>query len=468
MAHDRSSSLPRWAPRTGFSRARGPALAPWRGALQLAVATVAGLGALVLLVPAASGSASAAPGTGAPGASGTTPACPGPVAPGDARCHAVVLDDPAAWQGGHVGAEAPGTTQSRKPSGGGSPSGYGPCDLESAYALSSTCSPLGSGQTVAIVDAYDDPTAASDLAVYRSTYKLPPVCSSTVTTGCVTFTKVYASGVKPSNNTGWAEEMSLDVDMVSAICANCNILLVEAPSSSLADLAAAFRLAASTPGVVAVSNSYGGSDSSSDATFDGPGYYDFAAYPSLAVTASSGDSGYGVEYPASSPYVTAVGGTTLSLTSGVWSETVWSGAGSGCSKYEPRPSWQPLTSLCSGRTVADVSADANPNTGVSVYDTDGEPGWMVFGGTSVASPIVASVYALAGTHSPQALYGDSALRHISSGTNARRCTSYLCNAAYSLSADGGSSNTLSWSPVLAGEWYNGPTGNGTPQGSAGF
>jgi len=178
-------------------------------------------------------------------------------------------------------------------------------------------------------------------------------------------------------------------------------------------------------------------------------------HPGIAITVSSGDGGYGVEFPAASQYVTAVGGTTLtgSLQSG-WNETAWSGAGSGCSAYIPKPSWQ-KDSGCANRTVADVAADADPNTGVAVYDSfryQGYSGWLVFGGTSVASPIIASVYALAGNAasvidgaSPYAHTGS--LHDITSGSNGSCGGSYLCTA---------------------GPGYDGPTGNGTPNGTGAF
>lgn len=246
--------------------------------------------------------------------------------------------------------------------------------------------------------------------------------------------------------------------MVSAICPNCNILLVEANSSAISDLAAAEGTALAGTGVDAVSNSYGGSESlATEQAYN-------SAYSSnkAAITVSAGDSGYGVEFPAAAPAVVAVGGTTMSSStssSGVvtWSQTVWSGTGSGCSAYEPNPGWQPVTPLCGRRTVADVAADANPSTGVAVYDTFGESGWLVFGGTSVASPIVASVFALAGysgtsSAAAEGLYtGASLLTKVTSGSNARHCSDYLCNAADSL-----------------GSGYNGPTGNGTPNGLSGF
>lgn len=334
------------------------------------------------------------------------------------------------------------------------PPGYGPPDLQSAYALAS--STAGSGQTVAIVDAYDDPTAEHDLGVYRSQYGLS---SCTTANGC--FKKVNQTGgsTAPSSNASWAQEISLDLDMVSAVCPNCHILLVEANSASYTDLGTAVNTAASL-GANAISNSYGGSESSSETTYDS--YYN---HPGHAITVSSGDGGYGVEYPASSQYVTAVGGTSLSRASNArgWTESVWSnsstqGAGSGCSAYEPQPSWQSsiaaLKAVCSRRAVADVSADADPNTGVAVYDSTsylGQSGWMVFGGTSVASPITASVYALAG-NAASVSYGSypyshtTALYDVMQGSTAS-CGSILCTAA-------------------AG--WDGPTGLGTPDGSSAF
>ncbi|MFL5627708.1 MAG: peptidase S8 [Ktedonobacteraceae bacterium] len=328
-----------------------------------------------------------------------------------------------------------------------SPSGYNPADLQSAYNLPS--STAGSGQTVAIVDAYDDPNAESDLGVYRSQFGLP---ACTTANGC--FKKVNQSGGTkyPRANGGWAQEISLDLDMVSAICPNCHILLVEASSNSLANLGAAVNEAARL-GANEISNSYGGGESSSDTSYD-TSYYN---HPGIVITASSGDNGYGVEYPAASQYVTSVGGTSLNRNSSTargWSETTWSGAGSGCSAYDPKPSWQKDTG-CSKRSVADVSAVADPNTGVSVYDSysyQGRSGWLVFGGTSVASPIIASVYALAGNAST-VTYGSypyshtSSLNDITSGSNGSCSGSYLCTA---------------------GSGYDGPTGNGTPNGTGGF
>ena len=200
-----------------------------------------------------------------------------------------------------------------------------------------------------------------------------------------------------------------------------------------------------------ISNSYGAKEFSSETSYDT--YYQ----QSVPVTVSAGDSGYGVEYPAASPLVISVGGTTLTGSSNTqWTQTVWSGTGSGCSQYESNPGWQPVTPQCSTRTVADVAAVADPNTGVAVYDSYGEPGWMVFGGTSVASPIVASIYALTGNTAgvtAKSLYG-AGLIPVMSGMNTHHCNTYLCNAADSIPFDGGH--------------YNGPTGVGTPFGLSGF
>jgi subtilase family serine protease len=322
------------------------------------------------------------------------------------------------------------------------PSGYGPSDLQSAYNLPSATA--GSGQSVAIVDAYDDPTAEADLAVYRAQYGLP---ACTTANGC--FKKVNQSGGTkyPRTNGGWAQEISLDLDMVSAICPNCHIDLVEASSASFANLGAAVNEAASLKSS-AISNSYGGSDTSDSSA----PYYN---HPGIAVTASSGDSGYGVQFPASSHYVTAVGGTTLTHSGSTWSQSAWSGAGSGCSTLNTAPSGQATANTgCSMRAVADVSAVADPNTGVAVYDStsyQGASGWLVFGGTSVASPIIASVYALAGnTASIDNNYPyshTSALTDITSGSNGTCPTSRWCTA---------------------GPGWDGPTGLGTPNGVGAF
>jgi subtilase family serine protease len=329
------------------------------------------------------------------------------------------------------------------------PSGYGPADLQSAYNLPSTTA--GSGETVAIVDAYNDPTAAADLAVYRSTYGLP---ACTVASGCLKIVSQSGSTTSlPRTNAGWATEETLDLDMVSAIAPNAHIILVETSSASLTNLGAGVNEAAAL-GANAISNSYGGSESSSDTSYDTT-YYD---HPGIAITASSGDGGYGVEYPAASPYVTAVGGTSLTTASNArgWSETAWSGAGAGCSADDAKPSFQASVATgCANRAVADVSAIADPNTGVATYDStpyEGYSGWQVYGGTSVASPIIASVYALAGNtasvdNASLPYSHTSSLNDVTSGSDGTCTTSQLCTA---------------------GTGWDGPTGLGTPNGVSAF
>jgi subtilase family serine protease len=320
------------------------------------------------------------------------------------------------------------------------PSGYGPADIQSAYALSTTA---GSGQTVAIVDAYNDPTAAADLATYRSTYGLP---ACTTASGCLRITNQSGGTKLPATNASWATEISLDLDMVSAACPACKILLVEASSASFANLGAGVNYAA-TQSVSAISNSYGGSDTSAMSAYDHPG---------IAVTASTGDSGYGVESPASFDSVVAVGGTSLTRASNArgWTEQAWSGAGSGCSSSNAKPSWQTAATQCSHKAVADVSAVADPQTGVAVYDTtryQGASGWQVYGGTSASSPIIASVYTMSGnTAGYPASYTwghPSGLNDVTSGSN-------------------GSCPTAVW--CTAGTGWDGPTGLGTPNGTSSF
>jgi len=351
--------------------------------------------------------------------------CPG-AAIGEARCHSLVRVDNAG-----------------QPFATSAPTGYVPADLLAAYALDAS---RGVGQTIAIVDAFDDPKAESDLAVYRTQFGL-----SACTTGNGCFRKVDQNGGTsyPRGDAGWAEEISLDLDMASAICPNCNILLVEARTNSFANLATAVDQAALL-GANVISNSYGGSEYSGEVSAQ-----EHFNHPGVAITVSSGDNGYGVEFPAASQYVTAVGGTTLRRDGSGrgFSETVWSGAGSGCSAYITKPSWQTDTG-CAGRTVADVSAVADPNTGVSVYDTFRlhPGGWLVFGGTSVSAPVIGGVYALAGnttaiTYGSFSYSNTSSLFDVTSGSNGNCGGTYLCTATTG---------------------FDGPTGNGTPNGTGAF
>ena len=335
-----------------------------------------------------------------------------------------------------------------KPSATITPNGLGPTSIQSAYNLSGSSS---GGRTVAIVDAYDDPTAEADLGVYRAAYSL---LACTTANGC--FRKIdQKGGTKyPRTNSGWAQEISLDLDMVSATCPDCRILLVEASSNSFANLGAAVNTAAKIAGVAAISNSYGGGDAA-DTTYGA--YYN---HPGIAVTASSGDNGYGASYPASSSYVTAVGGTSLQTAGNTrgWTESVWSGAGSGCSAYNAAlAAAATFDTGCAKRAEADVSAVADPNTGVAVYDSTrnhGSSGWMVFGGTSVSAPIIGSVYALSGKTGNTTGYANalpyantSALFDVTSGSNGTCLTTQWCTAR------------VGW---------DGPSGLGTPNGVSAF
>ncbi|MBN9327355.1 MAG: hypothetical protein J0I87_10645, partial [Cellulomonas sp.] len=319
--------------------------------------------------------------------------------------------------------------------------GYSPAQLTGVYG------PFGSGApTVAVVDAYANPNAAGDLAAYRTQFGL----------GTARLTQVNQTGGSISTvagDTGWGQEEDLDLQMVSAICPACGILYVGASSASFSDLAAAVTTAKNL-GAAVISNSYGGAE------FKGETSWSNWNIPGVAVTVAAGDNGYGVQFPAASAGAIAVGGTTLTLTStgARASETVWSGTGSGCSAYVGKPSWQHDTA-CTRRTVTDVAAVADPSTGVAVYDSYGSTGganWLVFGGTSVAAPIVGAVFARDGVpttgYAAANLYANAtSLYDVTSGSNGT-CTSKRSTAtAYLCTARTG---------------YDGPTGNGTPKGLA--
>jgi subtilase family serine protease len=334
------------------------------------------------------------------------------------RCHARVLVDSA-------GNPVPNAT----------PAGLGPAQLRDAYKITGT----GSASTIiAIVDAFGYPNAESDLATYRSTFGLPPC---TTANGC--FRKVDQRGGTsfPRLDVGWEQETALDLDMASAICPGCKLLLVEGDSNSFANLAAAVDTAAAL-GAHVISNSYGGGEAGSSVE---PSYN----HAGIAITASSGDAGFGVEFPASSPHVIAVGGTSLRTAANTrgWTETAWSGAGSGCSTVFAKPAWQTDTG-CARRTVADVSAVADPNTGVAVFGPASrtKSAFLVFGGTSVAAPLIGGVYGVNGgavNFASDPYAHTSALFDVTSGSNGTCSPAYLCTA---------------------GVGYDGPTGLGTPNG----
>jgi fibronectin type 3 domain-containing protein len=406
--------------------------------------------AALIAFPAASASA-AAPAAGSPApirpvpSHGTSVAvCSAAVAPGQAACLAQRRTDVAA----SAAPTPPGTTPDRAAGTAtlGNNGAYDPSYLQSAYNTPSATN--GVGQTVAIVDAYDDPSVATDLNTYRTQFGLP---ACTTANGCFRKVNEHGGTTYPAGNTSWGQEISLDVDMVSAICPNCHILLVEATSPSIADLGTGVNEAVAL-GANVVSNSYGGPEYSTEAT-DNAKYY---SHPGVAVTVAAGDDGYGPEFPSTSNTVTAVGGTSLLQATNTGTrnatETVWSGSGSGCSSYEAKPAWQ-ADSGCTKRTSTDVSAIGDPNTGVWVSDTYGGGGWLVFGGTSVATPIIGAVYALA-ANAPSTTAMNSlpyahpgALNDVTSGSNGSCAVAYLCNGEVG---------------------YDGPTGLGTPNGLAAF
>lgn len=336
-----------------------------------------------------------------------------------------------------------------------SPAGFAPADIKSAYNLSGRAS---GNPIVAIVDAYDDPTIKNDLDTYSRQFGLPvlPNCKTAIAKSSIPcFQKLSQRGTAslPKANGGWAMEIALDVEAVHALCENCSILLVEATSPNINNLMAAVDQAVKS-GASAISNSYGGPEFSGETAFD----FHFK-HLGVAFTVSSGDSGYSVEYPAASPYVTAVGGTSLYLgTDGKYkNEDAWSGAGSGCSQFEPKPAWQ-TDAKCQGRTVADVSAVADPATGFAVYTTTspkGQKGWFTVGGTSLSAPLVAAVYAASGNipankqanSLPYSLGTKTNLHDVVGGSNGDCSPSYLCTGKTK---------------------YDGPTGLGSPNGIGAF
>jgi hypothetical protein len=389
---------------------------------------------------------------------GEKTACAVPSGPGQMQCLSIV---PAV----------------RRPAKGMNPAatkaaGYGPADLQSAYKLAAAAATRGAGQTVAIVDAAADPKAAADLAVYRKHYGLP---ACTTASKCLRIVNQDGrTGPLPTADPGWAVEISLDLDMVSATCPRCKILLVEASTPGIDDLGTAENTAVAL-GARYVTNSWGGGDYFGEQASDH--YYD---HPGVAITFAAGDFGYGTSYPADTQYVTAVGGTLLSKAknSRGWSESAWGaqtvGTGSGCSSIEAKAPWQTTDNVfpggCLNRTANDVAAVADPAHGVAVYDSYTIPGVFLcggwcpqgVGGTSASSPIIAAVYALAGTPAPGTYPASYPYQHpakffdVTTGTN-------------SIAGPGGTTCETSRAYLCNGEpGYDGPTGLGTPNGIAGF
>jgi subtilase family serine protease len=355
--------------------------------------------------------------------------CPRGNPNGTARCFA------------HVVTDARGNPINGKVNPAATPAGYGPADIRAAYNI-----PAGTGTpTVAIVDAYGYPGAESDLAVYRAQYGLP---ACTKANGCLKIVNQTGGTKAPRTDTGWDNEQALDLDMVSAACPNCHILLVQATSASFSNLWTAVDYA-KTQGVKAISNSYGNTDSSSYAQYDS--HY---AGNNIAITVSTGDSGYGAQWPATAPGAVAVGGTSLTKGGSGYSESAWNGAGSGCGLGHPQPTWQcGITNACAGRMEADISAVADPNTGVAVYGpiNRNSSGWGVWGGTSASAPLIGALFALrnGAINGASSIYSHTGSLHdVTTGSNGSSCpVSYYCHA---------------------GTGYDGPTGLGTPNGTAAF
>lgn len=318
----------------------------------------------------------------------------------------------------------------------------GPADIQAAYKLPSG----GEGRTVAIVDAFGNSRAEEDLAVFREHHGLP---ACTTANGC--FRKVDQRGGSdyPADDKGWATETSLDLDAVSAACPGCGILLVQADDNSLDSLGTAVGTAVRL-GAKFISNSYGVDGEGADQTLYDH-YYD---HPGVVITVSSGDTGHVQSWPSTNPNVVSVGGTRLSAAPGTargWSESAWADGGSGCSLFEATPAYQEgIDTGCDTRSTSDISADADPASGLGIYDTVGGDGWFQVGGTSLSAPLVAAMYALAGEPAentypvtyPYAYTGDSGLNDITQGTN-DACGDITCTA---------------------GTGYDGPTGLGTPNG----
>ncbi len=345
--------------------------------------------------------------------------------------------------------------------------GLTPADLSSlyAYAAPGAQGNAGTGQTVAIVVAGDYALAESDLGAYRTRFGLPACtsangCLMKVGAGATAVASQTAASTSVSahpttaNAIGWAGETDTDTEIVSAVCPKCKIMIAEAASDSMVDLGKAVEAAIAANASI-VNVSFGAPESSNDVAWSSQ----YNGMRHVKLVAAAGDWGYGVYYPASDPSAIAVGGTSLSVSGSTITETAWSGTGSGCSGFFSNPGWQHPPSVggtCTRRNVTDVSAVADPLTGVAIYDSSlfgSFGGWAIFGGTSVSAPIIAGMNALAGHtaqgQGAQLLYGSasSAFLPVTSGANGTCSPQYLCTAV---------------------PGYNGPAGLGVPQGLGGF
>ena len=315
--------------------------------------------------------------------------------------------------------------------------GLTPSQLYSAYNVN----PQGQASTIiAIVDAGGYPTAETDMGAYRSEFKLP---ACTTANGC--FKKLNQKGEErhyPPPNGNWPVEQALDLDMASAMCPNCSIYLIEGKNPKFLSLGTSVDLAAKL-GAHVISNSYCGTERRWDKSVEH--YY---KHPGVAITAAAGDAGYGMCAPADMPTVIAVGGTYLTTNQNQrgWTETVWSGSGSGCSTVFPKPNWQ-TDSGCAMRTNNDVAAVASTSSAVAIYYNGS---WGEVGGTSVATPLVGGLFGANGgaVHAASTIYSHTTdLWDVTSGSNGSCSPAYLCTGEVG---------------------YDGPTGNGTPDGLTAF
>jgi len=450
---------------------------PRVGALVTALALIASLPLAVgLLAPASAETPSPAPPTWTPppeppfaGAPKPT-SCDAGVPQGQVACFAVdggkASDTTATATGANDATATPQTVANPTPSDTYQQHGaFAPSDLYSAYGIPTTLTRgtlMPTSQptsTVAIVDAYSDPDIEANLDYYRTYFGLP---ACTTANGC--FTQVDQSGgsALPAEDSGWDFETTMDVEAVSAMCPSCHILLVDAASANMGDMGQAATTAASRASYVSMS--FGSLESSSETRLD-PRYY---GRPGVTYVASSGDYGFSHDnvngdgvvcsdgcpvWPSTSPDVVAAGGTSVRLTNGAWQHTVWDGAGSDCSSYETGPAAQrgnaTVASACgSRRATTDVSALADPNTGMLVYDSGS---FYYGGGTSLSSPLITAMYALAGNHtSPLDVYANDAsnpgaFTDVTSGETLGCDGTVLC---------------------AAGPGWDGPTGLGSPDSLA--
>ncbi|HMG21508.1 MAG TPA: hypothetical protein VK607_09340, partial [Kofleriaceae bacterium] len=367
----------------------------------------------------------------APGEAPTAAVCGGG---GENHCYAHVRIDAA----GEILANA----------GPGTPAGFGPAELQSAYQIDLTKPMPPTPPTIAIVDAYGYANLESDLATYRSQFGLPPC---TVSNGCLKIVNQRGTAAlppAPPADDDWTVETALDVDMASAACPHCKILVVLSDSPSNLDLYTA-QNAAAAAGATVISDSWGAPQAIGQDLTPNEQFFN---HPGIAQFVAAGDSGYnegggGPAYPSTSAHVIAVGGTALvkSTTARGWSETAWTKGGSSCSYSIPKPAHQTATG-CSFRAASDIAAVGDPATGVAVFNAANN-GWLVIGGTSAAAPLVAAIFAASGRGNATAAgisQSTGSLFDVTAGSNGA-CGAPLC---------------------VAGAGWDGPTGYGTPSSAA--